>query len=259
MHRQRRGIHLNSAEPADAAQLSSGPHAPRVAPRRPAQSRLTVLFSRINFIKQSVRAPRPASARPAVPTAADRPIPLYPVTRRIARARRRTLTVIASRPFNSLCSGPFAVRIPTPAGKLRVIMTSKRKHERDNEVDRKLKRQRRRKRSRSEPLMNDSDSAEKRQALKRLFGRICSVELEAEHNDDLLENRGFDSHSFADENEDPLLDSVPVDMDPEQLGFLVCAQETLRFLHGRGIPIEHPVFARLRSRLLRGIGEMAVA
>lgn len=64
---------------------------------------------------------------------------------------------------------------------------------------------------------------------------------------------------FGNENEDPLLDSVPVDMDPEQLGFLVCAQETLRFLHGRGIPPQHPVFARLRSRLLRGIDEMAMA
>ncbi|XP_068617930.1 uncharacterized protein insb [Battus philenor] len=135
-------------------------------------------------------------------------------------------------------------------------MTSKRKRERENEVDRRVKRQRRRKRSRSEPLRNDSDSAEKRQALKRLFGRICSVELEADHNDDSSDNP---DRGFGDENEDPLLDSVPVDMDPEQLGFLVCAQETLRFLHGRGIPIEHPVFARLRSRLLRGIGEMAVA
>ncbi|CAH2043424.1 unnamed protein product, partial [Iphiclides podalirius] len=142
-------------------------------------------------------------------------------------------------------------------------MTSKRKrepaNENENEAERKLKRQRRRKRSRSEPLMNDSDSAEKRQALKRLFGRICSVELDANHGEGPVDNREFDSGNYGDENEDPLLDTVPVDMDPEQLGFLVCAQETLRFLHGRGIPIEHPVFARLRSRLLRGIGEMAVA
>ncbi|XP_045774950.1 uncharacterized protein LOC123873894 [Maniola jurtina] len=141
-------------------------------------------------------------------------------------------------------------------------MTSKRKRERDNESERQVKRQRRRKRSRSVPLMNDPDSAEKRQALKRLFGRICSVEMENEHGPaDLFDNTSdVDSRdAYGDENDDPLLDSVPVDMDPEQLGFLVCAQETLRFLHGRGIPIEHPVFSRLRMRLLRGIGEMAMA
>ncbi|KAI5637536.1 hypothetical protein NE865_09669 [Phthorimaea operculella] len=94
--------------------------------------------------------------------------------------------------------------------------------------------------------------------LKRLFGRICSVDLEnraapqQEREDDT-------ASEFTDENEDPLLDSVPVDMDSEQLGFLVCAQETLRFLQGRGIPPHHPMFARLRTRLLQGIGEMAVA
>ena len=111
--------------------------------------------------------------------------------------------------------------------------------------------------------MNDSDNAEKRQALKRLFGRICSVEMDNENQppDDLFDNMSnyAEEEDYGDENDDPLLDSVPVDMDPEQLGFLVCAQETLRFLHGRGIPIEHPVFSRLRSRLLRGIGEMAMA
>ncbi|XP_041982213.1 uncharacterized protein LOC121735445 [Aricia agestis] len=123
-------------------------------------------------------------------------------------------------------------------------MTNKRKHE----DAAKAKRQRRRKRSHSEPL--ESDGGEKRQVLKRLFGRICSVDLDRPEPEEVEVN---------DENDDPLLDSIPVDMDPEQLGFLVCAQETLRFLHGRGIPIEHPVFARLRSRLLRGIDEMATA
>lgn len=137
---------------------------------------------------------------------------------------------------------------------MRANMTSKRK--RESEIGKQVKRQRRRKRSNSEPLMNDSDSAEKRQALKRLFGRICSVELENDANENVSE---VDSDAYADENDDPLLDSIPVDMDPEQLGFLVCAQETLRFLHGRGIPIEHPVFTRLRSRLLRGIDEMGMA
>lgn len=141
-----------------------------------------------------------------------------------------------------------------PAGKL--IMTSKRKH--DDNGDRRV-RQRIRKRSRSEPLMNDSENPEKRQALKRLFGRICSLELE--NNVDRPSNEEEDNAEppYIDENDDPLLDTVPVDMDPEQLGFLVCAQETLRFLHGRGISVQHPVFARLRSRLLRGIDEIATA
>lgn len=141
-----------------------------------------------------------------------------------------------------------------PAGKL--IMTSKRKRD---DVDRKVKRKRVMKRSRSEPLSGDADSSEKRQALKRLFGRVCSADSE-NNQQRLPDEEEFDSRdAYADENDDPLLDSVPVDMDPEQLGFLVCAQETLRFLHGRGIPIEHPVFSRLRSRLLRGMDEIAMA
>lgn len=148
----------------------------------------------------------------------------------------------------------FAVCIPMPAGKL--IMTHKRK--RDDDSASRLKRQRRRKRSHSDPLTNDSKSAEKRQALKRLFGRVCSVEID-ENLRVPEEESDLEDRYFLDENDDPLLDSVPVDMDPEQLGFLVCAQETLRFLHGRGIPPQHPVFARLRSRLLQGIDEIATA
>lgn len=124
------------------------------------------------------------------------------------------------------------------------------------EAESKAKRQRRRKRSHSEPVVVDSDSTEKRQALKRLFGRVCSVDLDSAPADEYDDDSEHDS---PDENEDPLLDSVPVDMDPEQLGFLVCAQETLRFLHARGIPPHHPMFARLRSRLLQGIGELAMA
>ncbi|XP_028162106.1 uncharacterized protein LOC114354051 [Ostrinia furnacalis] len=137
-------------------------------------------------------------------------------------------------------------------------MTSKRKCERDI-TDRRAKRQRRRKRSHSEPAI-DTDSAEKRQALKRLFGRLCSVDVDSTRDEEptLMESEPEES-MFGDENEDPLLDSVPEDMDPEQLGFLVCAQETLRFLNVRGMPPQHPVFIRLRSRLLRGIDEMSAA
>ncbi|KAG6455122.1 uncharacterized protein LOC115446692 [Manduca sexta] len=142
-----------------------------------------------------------------------------------------------------------------PAGKL--IMTSKRKRD---DVDRKVKRKRGMKRARSEPLSGDSENSEKRQALRRLFGRGSSAE--SENNQQRLpdDEDDFDPRdAYIDENDDPLLDSVPVDMDPEQLGFLVCAQETLRFLHGRGVPVEHPVFSRLRSRLLRGMDEIAMA
>ncbi|KAL0871058.1 hypothetical protein ABMA27_004863 [Loxostege sticticalis] len=139
------------------------------------------------------------------------------------------------------------------------MMTNKRRRECDDS-ERRVKRQRRRKRSHSEPA-TDTDSAEKRQALKRLFGRFCSVEMDPQRDEEpeTPEYEEEEESLFGNENEDPLLDSVPVDMDPEQLGFLVCAQETLRFLHGRGIPPQHPVFARLRSRLLRGIDEMAMA
>ncbi|KAM3965821.1 uncharacterized protein ACR2FA_000144 [Aphomia sociella] len=138
-------------------------------------------------------------------------------------------------------------------------MKSKRDRDADD-ADRRMRRQRRRKRSRSEPAI-DTDNAEKRQALKRLFGRICSVEADSqrENVEEDLEYERSEYGNDSEENNDLLLDSVPVDMDPEMLGFLVCAQETLRFLHMRGVPIQHPVFARLRSRLLRGIGEMAVA
>lgn len=128
-------------------------------------------------------------------------------------------------------------------------MTSKRKCEPD--VERDAKSGRCRMRSRSEPTLHQGESPPK----KKRTGRI-SVDNQPELDN---ETDPVKNEAFGDENEDPLLDSVPVDMDPEQLGFLVCAQETLRFLHGRGIPPHHPMFARLRSRLLRGIDEMSVA
>ncbi|KAJ2945532.1 hypothetical protein O0L34_g350 [Tuta absoluta] len=137
-------------------------------------------------------------------------------------------------------------------------MTNTNKRKREADADRQAKRQRLRHRASSEPLLSDSNSTEKRQALRRLFGRICSVDLE-NRSAPQQEPEEDTTSELTDENEDPLLDSVPVDMDPEQLGFLVCAQETLRFLQGRGIPPHHPMVARLRTRLLQGIGEMAVA
>ncbi|CAH0400814.1 unnamed protein product [Chilo suppressalis] len=181
---------------------------------------------------------------------------LQPASLSHLSARRQTGTTARCNRIAALrlpVLDPFRGDMPAPAGEL--VMTNKRKRVAD--VERRAKRQRRRHRSHSQPA-SDTDNAEKRQALKRLFGRICSVEIDNQRNDP-PEEEEEEEPIFGDENEDPLLDSVPVDMDPEQLGFLVCAQETLRFLHGRGIPPQHPVFARLRSRLLRGIDEMAAA
>lgn len=143
---------------------------------------------------------------------------------------------------------PFAVCVSMPSGKL--IMMNKRK--RDENPERRPKRKGIRKRSRSEPLRGGTSSAnaEKREALRRLFGRICSAEI-----DENLQRA--DREDMLDDED--LIGWVPPDMDPEQLGFLVCAQETLRFLNGLGISCQHPVFNNLRTRLLQGIGEIGVA
>lgn len=241
---------------ADATQLPARPVLSRPSRAPSARAIAANNFIPPNKLYQTKRVcPAPCNWSPSCSRCSCR--------RRLALARvpprlrkgKEDARLIASRPFNSLSTTIRSVQ--SDAGRLTAIMTGKRKRDSDEtEADLRVKRQRRRKRSRSEPLLHDSESAEKRQALKRLFGRICSVELDDTQR---REPSSGDEEEFGDENEDPLLDSVPVDMDPEQLGFLVCAQETLRFLHGRGIPIEHPVFARLRSRLLRGIGEMAVA
>ncbi|XP_011551565.3 uncharacterized protein LOC105383236 [Plutella xylostella] len=131
-------------------------------------------------------------------------------------------------------------------------MSSKRKLEEREEA--RAKRPRRRLRSNSEPQPIDANQAEKRVALRRLFGRILSVEARREEREEAAE-----AAEEVDEGEDPLLDGVPVDLEAEALGFLVCAQETLRFLHTRGLSMQHPMFARLRSRLLQGISDIGLA
>lgn len=131
-------------------------------------------------------------------------------------------------------------------------MQSKRKREDESSEDESEGSKRPRAGSTSALPSQDTDDAEKNTALRKLFGRISSMELNGQQAE------SSDEESL-DECEDPLLDSIPVDMDPEQLGFLVCAQETLRFLHMRGMSVEHPMFARLRSRFLRGIHEMGLA
>lgn len=131
-------------------------------------------------------------------------------------------------------------------------MTSKRKREAD--VERDSRSGRRRIRSRSEPTMHLGESRSKRRRTERVSIDMDNQPTLDDEADDLRNEEVLD-----DEHEDPLLDMVPVDMDPEQLGFFVCAQETLRFLNRRGITPHHPMFAKLRSRLLRGIDEMSVA
>lgn len=123
--------------------------------------------------------------------------------------------------------------------------------------DRRAKRPRAQ-RSNNEPLRNVTVPAEKREALRRTFGRISAVGMEgnrrsASEPEEELENL------LTEEDENSLVEDVPADMDPEQLGFLVCAQETLRFLNGLGVTYQHPVFNHLRLRLLQGISEIGVA
>ncbi|KAJ8714958.1 hypothetical protein PYW08_004939 [Mythimna loreyi] len=151
-----------------------------------------------------------------------------------------------------------------PSGKL--IMMNKRKRDdtsaddaADNR-DRRAKKQRVTKRARSEPLRKESVPAEKREALRRLFGRIGAVNMDenqhpASDGEEEMQFQGL----LTEEDENALVEDVPADMDPEQLGFLVCAQETLRFLKGLGITYQHPVFNHLRLRLLQGISEIGVA
>lgn len=114
--------------------------------------------------------------------------------------------------------------------------------------------------SSSEPLQDETKEPEKREVLRRLFGRCIIQNNNNNNNPPAAEEVSDDDYEDClDENEDPLLDIVPVNLDPEQLGFLVCAQETLRFLYGRGFTVENPLFVRLRSRLLQGINDIAAA
>lgn len=140
-------------------------------------------------------------------------------------------------------------------------MSNKRKSGDDvPDGDDKAKRQRRRRRSRSEPRNTGSDNAQKREALHRLFGRYSpqdNTHFDADDEDYLTE---------SDENEDPyyiedplLLDAVPECMDPEQLGFLLCAQETLRFLRQSGMSFRNPVYVSLRSRFVKAMKDLGIA
>lgn len=126
--------------------------------------------------------------------------------------------------------------------------------------DRLAKKPRVTKHSSSETLRTEAVPPEKREALRRLFGRIRAVDLEENQQaaSEPEEELPFED-LLTEEDENSLVEDVPADMDPEQLGFLVCAQETLRFLKGLGISYQHPVFNHLRLRLLQGISEIGVA
>lgn len=117
-------------------------------------------------------------------------------------------------------------------------------------------------RSRSEPLRTETVSREKREALRRLFGRISASDMGGSQQQQPPADQEEDlryEELLTEEDENALVEEVPADMDPEQLGFLVCAQETLRFLNKLGITCQHPVFNHLRLRLLQGISEIGVA
>ncbi|KOB68374.1 Uncharacterized protein OBRU01_18442 [Operophtera brumata] len=124
----------------------------------------------------------------------------------------------------------------------------------------KAKRRRRRERSRSEPRNTGSDNAQKREALHRLFGRYSpqgNPHFDTDDEDLLTESDESDDPCYI---EDPLLlDAVPECMDPEQLGFLLCAQETLRFLRQSGMSFRNPVYVNLRSRFLKAMKDLGIA
>lgn len=112
--------------------------------------------------------------------------------------------------------------------------------------------QRRRRSRSSKPLQKQTKEPKKRQVLRRLFCRDPTNNIENSPPRQNVE----DSDS---ENDDPLLSNVPVNLVPVQLGFLVGAQETLRFLHGSGITADNPLFQHLRSHLLRGMHDIGAA
>lgn len=176
---------------------------------------------------------------------------------RLARTRAGGTTARATDPRRNRAAlrnpvhEPFAVCISMPAGKL--IMMSKRK--REEELDDEAKGKRVRKRSRSEPRY-DTDNPEKREVLRRLFGRSASEESSRPAADDRIED---DVLAPDDDNDDLLFDEVPVNLDPEQLGFLMCAQETLRFLQERGLTLQHPMLARLRTHFIDSFHHIALA
>ncbi|GBP34727.1 hypothetical protein EVAR_25731_1 [Eumeta japonica] len=100
-----------------------------------------------------------------------------------------------------------------------------------------------RKRSNSEPVT--LSPSEKRS--KRISGDSDRC--------DLNQVTAGDQRADCDRSEDSILELAD-GLEPEHLGFLVCAHETLRFLHGRGVPDESPLIARLRSRFANQISEI---
>lgn len=195
-------------------------------------------------------APRPASAPQLFPLQLAFPSRSNSRTCRL-RDRDIRRRCNAAEPLKSLRASLRSLHLAAD----RLTMTSKRKSESD--VERVPNNERCRKRARSEPTLHsgESESASKKKRTERHF----SIDLDSLPVLDDERNPEENEECSEGENEDPLLDSVPVNMDPGQLGFLVCAQEALRYLNGRGIPPSHPMFTNLRSRLLRGIGEMSVA
>lgn len=139
-------------------------------------------------------------------------------------------------------------------------MSNKRKAADEPEDDSRAKRPRCRRRSRSEPRNTGSENALEREAIHRLFGEYCvrdGIHFEGDDNEYLMDNDENADPSYV---EDPLLlDSVPECLDPELLGFLLCAQETLRFLRQSGMSMRHTVYMSLRSRFVNAMKELEIA
>lgn len=140
-------------------------------------------------------------------------------------------------------------------------MSNKRKSSEVPNEDAEPKRPRTRRPSQSEPRDTGSDSTEKREALRRLFSRDCSKgqDLDNEAEDEYEEENEDEAEEPAYIEDPLLLDSIPEYMDPEQLGFLMCAQETLRYLSENGMPFHHPVYVNLRNLFVISLGDIGVA
>lgn len=134
------------------------------------------------------------------------------------------------------------------------------RNEEEEEMEPRAKRPRCRRRSRSEPRNTGSDNSQKNEALRRLFGWYFlrdGVPYEGDDDNYMSDNDENDDPCYV---EDPLLlDSVPECMDPEQLGFLLCAQETLRYLRQSGMSVRHNVYMSLRSRFVKAIKDLGIA
>lgn len=154
--------------------------------------------------------------------------------------------------------GPFAVytSMQSAGGSGDKMSTKRRASESSDEEQEVPEKRPRRRRSRSEPRNTGSGSNKSKQELvDRLFGKFCSHDVP--DSEASLTGGEEEEEEYY---EDPLLhDSVPEYLDPEQLGFLLCAQETLGFLRQTGVSHRSSVYVTLRSRFLEAMRDLGIA